>query len=68
MSDDRVALLEQEVRTLKERIAFLERGADVVARAHEYATRFAAYDSQVHRLATALEEARIERRELSGVT
>jgi hypothetical protein len=56
--EQRVKRLEDERDVLKERVSYLERGQFVVEKANEYAKRFAAYETQVVRLASALEAIR----------
>lgn len=54
--------LQSENLKLKDRVAYLERGADVIERSDDYAKLFAEYEAQVARLSTALERERAARR------
>ena len=58
---------EKEIVRLKERIAYLERGQNVIEKADEYAARWAAYEAQVLRLAKALEIERVLNRPPAAV-
>jgi len=63
-ADKELAECRAKIMKLEERVAFLSRGQEVVAKAEEYAKLFAEYEAQVARLTLAVEKEREYRRVL----